>query len=97
MDSYEWRAGFTEQFGLYHVDFKSKEKTRTPKSSAKVYANIVRTKQIDWNYHPEPSVIASRQFYDDSTGNSSLNVVNVIAVICSILMPYLLHLSYSFQ
>ncbi|XP_058065329.1 myrosinase 1-like [Anopheles bellator] len=57
MDSYEWKAGYTEKFGLYHVDFSSPNRTRTPKASAKVYANIVRTHQIDWSFRPSPEVM----------------------------------------
>lgn len=48
---------FREKFGLYHVDFSSPNRTRTPKASAKVYAKIVRTHRIDWSYRPAPEVI----------------------------------------
>ncbi|XP_065075628.1 myrosinase 1-like [Ochlerotatus camptorhynchus] len=57
MDSFEWKAGYTEKFGLYHVDFKNPNRTRTPKASAKVYANIVQTHRIDWSYRPKPEVM----------------------------------------
>ncbi|GAB0100978.1 hypothetical protein DMENIID0001_170940 [Sergentomyia squamirostris] len=56
MDSFEWKAGFTEKFGLYHVDFNHPDRTRVQKMSARVYANIIRTKKIDWDYKPEPEV-----------------------------------------
>lgn len=52
MDSFEWKAGFTEKFGLYHVDFTVPERTRTPKISARVYANICKTNAIDWSFRP---------------------------------------------
>ncbi|GAB0098174.1 Glycoside hydrolase family 1 [Sergentomyia squamirostris] len=56
MDSFEWKAGYTEKFGLYRVDFKHPNRTRVQKMSAKVYANIIRTNKIDWEYRPEPEV-----------------------------------------
>ncbi|XP_058975510.1 myrosinase 1 [Musca domestica] len=52
MDSYEWKAGFTEKFGLYHVDFNDPQRKRTPKISARVFAHICKTNRIDWNYRP---------------------------------------------
>lgn len=86
-----YRNGFhSEQFGLYHVDFKSKAKTRTPKASAKVYANIVKTRAIDWNFYPEPTVVASRHLYNVSTSV----VDNPIAIISIALMQYTLHLLF---
>lgn len=53
MDSFEWKAGFTEKFGLYHVDFNHPNRTRTPKLSSKVYSHIIKTRQLDSSYKPD--------------------------------------------
>jgi beta-glucosidase len=41
MDNLEWSAGFSRRFGLVHVDFASQK--RTPKESAILYADVIRT------------------------------------------------------
>ncbi|CAG4992208.1 unnamed protein product [Parnassius apollo] len=50
MDDFEWKDGYTVKFGLFHVDFNSTEKTRTPKLSAFNYAEIVRKRRINFKY-----------------------------------------------
>lgn len=50
IDSMEWGAGYTINFGLYHVDFNSPERTRTAKLSAKVYSRICQLNQINFDY-----------------------------------------------
>ena len=41
LDNYEWSAGYSPRFGLVHVDFQTQR--RTPKSSARFYASVIRS------------------------------------------------------
>jgi beta-glucosidase len=41
LDNFEWSHGFSKRFGIVHVDLETQR--RTPKRSARVYAEIART------------------------------------------------------
>ncbi|CAK1545959.1 unnamed protein product [Leptosia nina] len=56
MDNFEWRYGYTERFGLYEVDYDSTNRTRTPRKSAYVYKEILRTRTLDPSYEPDMSI-----------------------------------------
>ncbi|KAJ8963825.1 hypothetical protein NQ314_005356 [Rhamnusium bicolor] len=43
LDNMEWMMGYTEKFGLHHVDFNSPNRTRTEKPSAQYYRKVVNT------------------------------------------------------
>lgn len=43
LDNWEWAAGFTQRFGLVHVDFA--DGTRTPKQSYEFLAEVLRSRQ----------------------------------------------------
>ncbi|KAL4712864.1 hypothetical protein ACJJTC_011934 [Scirpophaga incertulas] len=57
MDNFEWMAGYTELFGLYEVDYNSPQRTRTPRKSAFVYKEIIRSRQLDYHYEPDTTVM----------------------------------------
>ncbi|KAJ3649795.1 hypothetical protein Zmor_021516 [Zophobas morio] len=44
MDNFEWTSGYTIKFGLYQVDFENPNRTRTIKSSADYYKNVIANK-----------------------------------------------------
>jgi beta-glucosidase len=39
LDNLEWSLGFSKRFGIVHVDFATQK--RTPKTSARVYADVI--------------------------------------------------------
>ena len=39
LDNFEWGAGYSQRFGLYHVNFATQR--RTPKASARFYADVI--------------------------------------------------------
>ena len=85
IDSHEWSSGFTETFGLYHVDFASPNKTRTAKMSAKVYKKIVATNQIDWDYKPDPDIFIEQQtefrsFCENAGNNNGISIFFQVAI-----------------
>jgi beta-glucosidase len=41
LDNFEWAEGYAKRFGLVHVDYPTQ--TRTPKTSARWYADVCRT------------------------------------------------------
>ncbi|HMA29964.1 MAG TPA: family 1 glycosylhydrolase, partial [Thermoanaerobaculia bacterium] len=41
LDNFEWSYGFSKRFGIVHVDHATQR--RTPKASARFYADVIRT------------------------------------------------------
>ncbi|XP_021358662.1 lactase-phlorizin hydrolase-like, partial [Mizuhopecten yessoensis] len=54
MDQFEWGAGYTEKFGLYNVDFRDPQRTRTAKLSANFIRNIVTANGFYKGLEPLP-------------------------------------------
>lgn len=41
VDGFEWNNGFGVRRGLFYIDFSHQNRTRTPKTSAQYYRNVV--------------------------------------------------------
>lgn len=46
LDSFEWDRGYTEKFGMYHVDFSDPIRHRVPKLSADIFSKIIQKRQL---------------------------------------------------
>ena len=44
MDNFEWAEGYSKHFGIHHTDYKTQK--RTPKLSARWYAELIRTNAL---------------------------------------------------
>ncbi|MDO9170852.1 MAG: GH1 family beta-glucosidase [bacterium] len=47
LDNFEWACGYAKRFGIIHVDFATQK--RTPKASARYYAEVVRTNGAEFD------------------------------------------------
>lgn len=47
VDAFELFDGYKTSYGLYRVDFESKERTRYPKLSAQWYSNFLKGREND--------------------------------------------------
>jgi beta-glucosidase len=51
LDNFEWAEGFSKRFGLYHVDFATRQ--RTPKASARFYREVIQSNGEALDHGPD--------------------------------------------
>jgi beta-glucosidase len=45
LDNFEWSEGYAKRFGIVHVDYATQ--SRTPKDSARWYADVIRRNGLE--------------------------------------------------
>jgi beta-glucosidase len=58
LDNFEWSLGFSKRFGIVHVDYRTQK--RTPKASARFYAEVIRTNGASGGRQLPPAPSARR-------------------------------------
>jgi beta-glucosidase len=58
LDNFEWSLGFSKRFGIVHVDYRTQK--RTPKASARFYAEVIRTNGVSAGRELPPAPSARR-------------------------------------
>ena len=53
MDNFEWAFGYTQRFGLVHVDYATQK--RTPKDSALWYRDFIQSRSFEADFEDKPS------------------------------------------
>ncbi|XP_037297612.1 lactase-phlorizin hydrolase [Manduca sexta] len=84
MDNFEWMAGYTERFGIYEVDYESPERTRTPRKSAFVYKEIIRSRSLDHHYEPNTTVMT----IDEGHYEMFIKESSILLFICCVFFAY---------
>ncbi|XP_052759311.1 myrosinase 1-like [Galleria mellonella] len=79
MDNFEWTDGYKAKFGLYEVNFTDPRRTRTPRKSAKFYAELIK----------------HQRFIEIDSGTSSalyaLSIIMVVIIILASIAGYYMY------
>ncbi|XP_076854544.1 lactase-like a [Brachyhypopomus gauderio] len=93
LDNFEWDEGYSERFGLYYVDFRSKSKPRYPKASVQYYKRIISSngfpsqREVEsWKRKATETCISSNQLLaaDPLTSHMEMVTEIVVPTVCTL-------------